>query len=127
MNTAQKLAQQSIALTKAGDKQGWLNLFADDALVQDPVGESFLDASGEGHQGIEAIGKFWDNCRTHGTTDGTIHESFAAGDSCANVLTLVTTMPDGSQSVVKNVTVYNANSNGKLSSLQAYWNMDQLK
>ena len=126
MNTAQKLAEQSIALTKAGDKQGWLDLFADDALVQDPVGKSFLDPSGKGHQGIEAIGKFWDSCRTHGTTEGTIRESFAAGDSCANLLTLVTTMPDGRQSVVKNVTVYNANSDGKLSSLQAYWNMDQL-
>lgn len=127
MNTAQQLAQQSLQRVAAGDKQGWLDLFADDALVQDPVGISFLDPTGEGHHGKAAIEKFWDTIRAVGTTEGTIHESFAAGDSCANVLTLVTTMPDGSQSSVRNVTVYNANSQGKLASLQAYWNMDQLK
>jgi len=127
MNTAQKLAQQSLQRVAAGDKQGWLDLFADDALLQDPVGKSFLDPAGQGHRGKAAIEKFWDMIRSVGSTTGTIHESFAAGDSCANVLTLVTTLPDGSQSSVRNVTIYNADSNGKLSSLQAYWNTDQLK
>jgi hypothetical protein len=38
----------------------WLALFAADAVVQDPVGQSPLDPVGEGHRGHDAIGRFWD-------------------------------------------------------------------
>ena len=42
-----------------GNKQAWLDLFADDAIVQDPVGVSPLDPTGLGHQGKGAIEAFW--------------------------------------------------------------------
>ena len=35
------------------DREGWLDLFADDATVEDPVGSGV-------HRGREAIGAFWD-------------------------------------------------------------------
>jgi steroid Delta-isomerase len=41
----------------AGDKDGYLALFADDATVEDPVG-------GEVHRGKEALGAFWDTTRS---------------------------------------------------------------
>jgi steroid delta-isomerase len=37
----------------AGDREGWLDLFADDATMEDPVGT-------EVRVGREAIGAFWD-------------------------------------------------------------------
>ena len=44
----------------ARDKEAWLANFTDDAIVQDPIGPSFLDPAGKGHRGKEAISAFWD-------------------------------------------------------------------
>ena len=43
------------------DKQAWVDNFADDALIEDPIGRSPLDPEGKGHRGKEAISRFWDN------------------------------------------------------------------
>jgi steroid delta-isomerase len=40
----------------AGDKEGYVGLFADDATLEDPVG-------GEVHRGKDAINAFWDMTR----------------------------------------------------------------
>ena len=45
-----------LARFTAGDREGWLDLWAEDATLEDPVG-------GEVHQGIEAIRAFWDMTR----------------------------------------------------------------
>ena len=52
--------QRSRAAVAARDKDAWLAVFADDAIVQDPIGPSFFDPEGKGHQGKEAIAAFWD-------------------------------------------------------------------
>lgn len=44
----------------AGDKDAWLALFADDAIVEDPIGPSHFDPEGRGHRGKEAIARFFD-------------------------------------------------------------------
>ena len=41
-------------------KETWLALFADDAVIEDPIGPSPLDPEGRGHRGKEAIAAFWD-------------------------------------------------------------------
>ena len=43
-----------------GDKQAWLDNFADDAIVQDPIGKSMIDPGGEGFRGKAASDGFWD-------------------------------------------------------------------
>ena len=48
----------------ARDKEAWLALFADDAIIEDPVGPSHFDHDGKGHRGKEAIAKFFDMDRT---------------------------------------------------------------
>ena len=35
-------------------------MFADDAIVEDPIGPSHFDPEGKGHRGKEAIAKFYD-------------------------------------------------------------------
>ena len=42
---------QSVTLAMKGDREGWLALYADDAVVKDPVGKSPFDAVGDGHRG----------------------------------------------------------------------------
>ncbi len=44
----------------ARDKAAWLEVFADDAVVADPVGPSHFDPEGNGHHGRDAISAFWD-------------------------------------------------------------------
>jgi steroid Delta-isomerase len=46
-----------VELMSAGDREGWLDLFADGATVEDPVGTPL-------HEGREAIGAFWDLARS---------------------------------------------------------------
>ncbi len=44
----------------ARDKEAWLDVFADDAIVEDPIGPSHFDPEGKGHRGSDAISAFWD-------------------------------------------------------------------
>lgn len=117
---AQRAALRSPQLVKEKNKAAWLELFADDAVIQDPVGPSPLDPSGQGHRGKEAISRFWDMVNG-GDFDYTIHRSFACGDECANWWTGINVLPDGTRFEVPMVTTYKVNAEGKLVSLKAYW------
>lgn len=123
---AQQASELSGQYVSAGDREAWLSLFADDAVVQDPVGVSPLDPTGEGHKGKEAIAAFWDMVIAPGSIDFTIVSSHPAGDECANVVQMVNTMPGDMQIVVDMVVVYAANAQGKLTSLKAYWDYDAI-
>ncbi len=58
---ARRAYRASMAAVIEGRKDDWLALFAPDALIEDPVGPSFLDPSGNGHRGRDGITAFWDN------------------------------------------------------------------
>ena len=96
---ARLASQKSIAAVQAKDKAAWLALFADDAVVEDPVGPSFLDESGQGHRGLAAIGAFFDNnIAPVESIRFDLADSFAAGDEVANVATIHMTLPGGTTS-----------------------------
>jgi steroid Delta-isomerase len=103
------------------DKTSWLALFAQDAVVQDPVGVSPLDPAGQGHRGREAIGRFWDMVIAPGSLEFTLHASHPCADECANVATITNTMPGGVKIATDLVIVYRANAAGLIVSLKAYW------
>ena len=123
---AQEASRKSGKYVVEGARQAWLDLFADDALVQDPVGVSPLDPSGLGHQGKKAIAAFWDMAMPNGIASFEIRESHPAGDSCANVITLSNRLPDGTVVSTDCVAVYTANDACKIVSLRAYWDFSKL-
>jgi len=123
---AQQASLTSIKLVKAKNKAAWLDLFADDAIVQDPVGVSPLDPTGQGHRGKAAIGRFFDAVAGAGDMNMEIRESYPAGDECANVATLTNVMPNGVSINVKLVVVYRVNEAGKIVSLKAYWDFESI-
>jgi len=124
---ARLASQRSIAAVQAKDKDAWLSLFADDAVVQDPVGKSFLDETGEGHRGHEAIGAFFDgNIAPVESIRFELHDSFAAGDEVANVATIHMTLPGGATTRCEGVFVYRVRDDGKLVSLRAFWEVDRM-
>lgn len=124
---ARQAAQASVRAVESGDREGWLALFADDAVVADPVGVSPLDPRGEGHRGRAEIAAFHDAVIAAAQVRFSIRESYAAGDECANVGTITSTFADGSAAVVDGVYVYRVNAQGLLVSIRAYWEFDNLK
>jgi ketosteroid isomerase-like protein len=123
---ARRAAQMSNATVAKGIKEDWLALFAPDALIEDPVGPSFLDPEGKGHRGSEAISAFWDSYV------GMIKEfhfhvtdSFANGPACANVTAITTTLQDGSTMRIDCVLIYTVDDAGLITSLRAHWEPDR--
>ena len=49
--TAREMSKRSMAAIEGKDRDGWLSLFAEDAVVEDPIGPSMLDPEGLGHRG----------------------------------------------------------------------------
>jgi ketosteroid isomerase-like protein len=54
---ARAMSRRSMDCVARKAKDEWVALFAEDGFVQDPVGPSPLDETGEGHHGHEAIGR----------------------------------------------------------------------
>lgn len=103
------------------DRAAFLANFAEDALVEDPVGPSPLDPSGRGHRGHAAIGAFWDAIIAPGSVRFAIDRAIVCGDEIANIGTIFNRMPDGREAAAEGVFVYRVNGAGKLVSLKAYW------
>lgn len=118
---------RSMAAVEAGDRDGWLALFAADALVEDPIGPSMFDPEGRGHRGVEGIGAFYDTVISSGDVRFSIRESYAAGSECANVGTITTTFADGSRAIVDGVYTYRIGDDGKIVALRAFWDADAIR
>lgn len=123
---ARRASQASAVAVASGRKDDWLALFAPDAVVEDPVGPSVLDPDGAGHRGREGIGAFWDLAiagvrRFHFT----ITDSFANGDSCANVGMITTVLADGTRVDTEGVFVYRVDDAGLITSIRAHWEFER--
>jgi len=126
--TAQDLGRASMAAVEAGDRQAWLDLFAEDAVVQDPVGPSPFDPGGEGHRGIEAIAAFYDKViAANESVTFTIHQSFLCGDEAANVGVIRIEFSDGGAVEVDGVYIYRRSPDGRIASLRAFWEPDAVR
>jgi len=127
MGVARDMAKQSMALTEAGDRDGWLALFADDAVVEDPVGPSMFDPDALGHRGKEAITSFYDNViSTSEKIEFTIRDSYECGSEVANVGQIRITLPGNQVGIVPIVNIYKVNDAGKLVALRSFWEADKL-
>ena len=126
---ARELARRSQAAVAAKDRRAWLALFADEAVVQDPIGPSPLDPAGAGHRGAAAIAAFYDAViATAEQITFEIESSYLCGDEVADVGVIRTMLPGGRQvAVVRGVYTYRSNGNGKLAALRAFWEFDALE
>jgi len=119
----------SMRAVEAGDRDAWLALFADDAVVQDPIGPSPFDPEGHGHRGRAAIEAFYDTViAPNDAVRFRIGRSHAAGDEVANVGTISTTLPGGGGTVHTDLVItYRVDGAGKVAALRAYWALDELR
>ncbi len=126
-HVARAASQRSMDAVHAKDKEAWIANFAEDALIQDPIGISPLDATGEGHRGKEAISAFWDNQIGPNRIVFNIRESYACGNECANVGTITIMMDGGLTTLVDGVFTYYVNDDGQVTALRAYWEVENMK
>ena len=110
---ARTASRRSMDAVCRGAKEEWLALFAEDGVVEDPVGVSMFDPTGDGHRGRDAIAAFWDMTIANVERfEFDIKDSFAAGDEVANVGTISAFLPGGSRVDTEGVFVYRVNEDG---------------
>jgi steroid Delta-isomerase len=112
---ARRAALLSREYVHTKNRAGWLGLYAEDAIIEDPIGVSMIDPEGKGHRGAAAREAFWDN----------FLDSFAAGLEVANLLVLTIRFDLGEgkalQQKVHGVFTYEVDEQGKVLALRGYW------
>mmetsp|Transcript_5722 Transcript_5722/g.6551 ORF Transcript_5722/g.6551 Transcript_5722/m.6551 type:complete len:146 (+) Transcript_5722:271-708(+) len=124
LSLAATASQNSMKWVMRKEKSKWLSLFAADACIEDPVGISPLDETGEGHKGKEAIEKFWDNNIAPNEFVFNIIESISPQGSweVCNIGQIITRIPMvRATSVTNGVFIYKVNKEGRISSLRAFY------
>jgi ketosteroid isomerase-like protein len=124
---ARAMSVRSVTAVETGDREAWLALFAEDAIVEDPIGESSFDPEGKGHRGIDAIAAFYDNVISKAPVHFLVRESHAAGNECANVYTITTDLGGGSRAVIDGVFTYLLDDDGKLAAMRGFWEADNMR
>ena len=124
---ARLAARRSMEAVHAKDKDAWVANFADDGVVEDPIGPSIFDPEGKGHRGKAAIAAFWDKLIGPNRVFFDLRESFACGSECANVGSVNTVLPNGAIMIVNGVFTYRVDAHGKVLALRAYWEMARMK
>jgi hypothetical protein len=124
---ARAAAQRSMEYVHAKKREDWIANFAEDGFIEDPIGPSLLDPSGQGHRGRVAIAAFWDRVIAPNHVMFNIARSYACGSECANVGTITTVLPNGATSIVDGVFTYRVDAAGQVTNLRAYWEIGNMK
>ena len=127
LHPAAQANMRSIEHATAGNREAWLSLYADDAVLADPVGVSPLDPGGEGHRGKAAIARFWDTVIGPASLQMTVHRRCPSGDhTCAVSMTVQNDLGNGLRTEIDMIAIYEVNEQGKIASMKAYWSWDDL-
>lgn len=121
---ARTASMRSYSAVAKGDLEEWLTVYAEDAVLEDPVGPSMFDPEGRGHRGHAGLRAFWEQAIAPIDTFAfTVTESFANPGSrtCANVGSIRTAFPDGSHTTTDLVMVYVVDDAGRVTSMRAFW------
>jgi hypothetical protein len=117
----------SVTRAMNSDREGWLALYADDAVVRDPVGISPFDATGQGHRGKEAIARFYDTVIGPSRLTIKVHKRIPSGThACAVHQTAINDMGKG-KTEVDMIAIYQVNDEGKITEMSAYWSWAEME
>lgn len=113
----------SLSAVRAREREGWLALFTDDALVEDPVGPYHWDPEGLGQRGKAAIAAFYDMfIASQSAFDFEIHHQEACGHEVAAFVSMHITLRDGTRATTKAINIYRVGPDGRVASLRSFWN-----
>ncbi|QIS17419.1 nuclear transport factor 2 family protein [Nocardia terpenica] len=115
----------SQAAVRARDKAAWLDLFAADGIVEDPIGPSVFDPDGRGHRGRDAIAAFWDKAiAPTESIEFLFTDSFACGNEIAFTGRIRTHL-GGHVIDAEGVFTYRVDEAGKIAALRAFWETER--
>ena len=100
-----------------------MNSFAEDAVVEDPVGGSPLDPEGTGLQGRAALEGFWDMTVEPSDVTFTIDRVHAGGDEAVVVASVNVVFANGARVEYDGAFFYRVDAAGKIASLRAFWDL----
>ena len=107
---------------RTGDRDAWLSLFADDAVLIDPVGAP-------ANEGKEAIAIFWD--RVHQLPmvfSPQIHRIVVCGSEAMALFTMESRAAEGAGGMsVDIVDTFEIDDDGRITLLKAYWDNKCMK
>ena len=127
INLAVEANKKSIQYAMEGNKEGWLGLYTEDAVVCDPVGKSPMDPAGEGHQGKAAIEEFWDNVIGKANIDIRVDKRWTSGDHCCCVAQVAhNDLGDGNITRCDMLATYEVNEEGLITRMAAHWDFDDM-
>jgi steroid delta-isomerase len=125
---ARRAALLSREYVHSKNREGWLDLYAPDAIIEDPIGVSPMDPEGKGHRGPAAREAFWDNFIAPANINIDILDSYAAGREVANHVVISVNIDLGEGKALRRkvhgIITYEVNDEGKLLALRAYWEID---
>lgn len=126
-NPALIAARDSWRCVQARDKAGWLDLMADEIVMEDPIGLAVTNPDGRGVRGREAVSAFWDRHMATSKIQIETHRSFEAGLESAHLMTLSTSFANGVSTRVTGIFTYRVNDAGKLLALRGYWSVEDME
>lgn len=119
--------KKSIEYAMSGDKEAWLALYTDDALVCDPVGKSPMDPSGEGHRGKAAIEQFWDMAIGPAKLEIRVDKRWTSGEYCCCVAQVAhNDLGNGNVTQCDMLATYDVNEEGLITRMAAHWSFDDV-
>lgn len=103
----------------AGDLEGVMGLYAEDATVEDPVG------GGTVHEGAEAIRAFYTSVVAL-KIDAKVLEARVCGNDLLFNFEITTHFDEGSKATINVWDLMTHNDQGKVSSMRAYWTPENM-
>jgi ketosteroid isomerase-like protein len=101
--------------------ENWLQTFAEDALVYDPVGKPPLNVQQDAHKFFEILSKFYDKL------DVTPEKIFVAGHAAAVNWKMNVVARNGRTAEAEGIAIIEFNEAGKIQKLQSYWDEAAMK
>lgn len=119
---------KSIKYAQEGNKEAWLALYTDDAVVHDPVGKSPFDPEGKGNHGKAAIEQFWDNVIGKANLTITANKRWTSGDYCCCVSQIAKNdLGNGIITDCDMLALYEVNTQGLITKMAAHWSWDDMQ
>lgn len=109
------------SLVSAGDVDGVVALFADNATIEDPVGSPVLS-------GRDAVVKFYQGACATGVKINLLSGPYGSfGNSVAMTAEVLVTIPGQGPTRIELVEVMEFDAQGKVSAMRAYWGQEDMK
>lgn len=109
------------ALVSAGDAEAVVALYADNAIIEDPVGSP-------AQSGREAIVKFYQGACASGVKIKVLSGPYGSfGNSAAMTAEVLVDVPGQGPTRIELIEVMEFDAQGKISAMRAYWGPEDMK